>query len=539
MSYVALYREWRPRTFCEIIGQEHITRTLKNQIEQGRISHAYLFCGTRGTGKTTTAKVFSKAVNCLHLEDGEPCGKCDICMGIDNGSLLDVIEMDAASNRKVENARDLIDSVKIPPYKAKYKVYIVDEVHMLTPEAFNTLLKTLEEPPSYAIFILATTEFSKVPATIVSRCQRFDFKRIRVEDIVKRLRIIAGKEGINVEDRSLSLIAKNSDGALRDSLSIFDQCISLNGKDIKYEDIVSMLGVTTDEYLVKISDAVGEGDSARCIQLIDELILNGKDAYQFIKDLTLHFRNLMVCKVADNASDILNISDEMLEEFISQSKKFSTETILRNINILSNAEADGKWTSQPRIILEMAVLRMCKKELGTDADSLLNRIARLEKVLSNKTTLIQGHDKQLPAEDKVKKVKKQEAAKPETDKEDIKEPAPDMSLQDVTRKWKDILKAVSSGGHKRLYAFMLEGKPISIINGTLTIGFEKSYEFHKNGLESEDNRVTAEEYISSVCGFKVKLKCIIVDEVAVDKQEDDPVQKAISIFGEDIVEVEE
>lgn len=540
MSYVALYREWRPKTFCEIIGQEHVTRTLKNQIDQGRISHAYLFCGTRGTGKTTTAKVFSKAVNCIHPEDGEPCGKCEICTGIDNGGLLDVIEMDAASNRRVENIRDLIDSVKLPPYKAKYKVYIIDEVHMLTTEAFNTLLKTLEEPPSYALFILATTAFEKVPATIVSRCQRFDFKRIRVEDIVKRLRNIAERENINVEDKTLGLIARSSDGALRDGVSIFDQCISLGGKNVRYEDVLSMLGITTDEYLIKLADAISARDTAACISFIDELILNGKDVYQFIKDLTMHFRNLMVSRVAGNARDILNISEEMFDEFQAQSKKFSTESILRNINILSAAESDAKWVSQPRIILEMAVLRMCKKELANDVDSLLERIKNLEQALEGKAIKVNVEDTH--AADKESsggKPKREQVKRDNIEKKDTGEPASSISLQDISGKWKDILKSVSSGGYKRLYAFMLEGKPVNLSGSVLTIGYDKNYEFHKKGLEDPENRKLAEEFISSACGFKVSIKSIIIDEVAVDRQEEDIVEKAISIFGQDLVEVEE
>lgn len=547
MSYVALYREWRPKTFHEIIGQEHITRTLKNQIEQGRISHAYLFCGTRGTGKTTTAKVFSKAVNCMHPEDGEPCGKCQACTGIDNGSLLDVIEMDAASNRRVENIRDLVDSVKLPPYKARYKVYIVDEVHMLTTEAFNTLLKTLEEPPAYAIFILATTEFAKVPATIVSRCQRFDFKRITLSDIVKRLRTISDEGGINVENKTLELIGRNSDGALRDGLSIFDQCISLGGKDVRYEDVLSMLGITTDEYLIKLSKAVADSDSAGCIYLIDELILNGKDINQFIKDLTLHFRNLLISRVADNAGDILNISEEMFEEFKAQSKKFSTESILRNINILSAAESDAKWVSQPRIILEMAVLRMCKRELDTDIDALIDRIARLEQIIASGKMIQDKGDNSVkaPLEDGAKKkarkvhAGKEQSKEADTDIHESPETSSNISLQDISRKWKDILKSISSGGHKRIYAFMLEGKPVGVLGSVLTVSFEKNYEFHKNGLEDPDNRRIAEEYISSACGSSMKLKCIIQDEVAVDSQEEDMLEKAISIFGEDLVEVEE
>ena len=374
MSYIALYREWRPKFFRDIVGQEHITRTLKNQISQGRVAHAYLFCGTRGTGKTSTAKVLAKAVNCLHSEDGEPCG-------LDNGSIMDVVEIDAASNNGVDNIRELRDDVKYHPSKCRYKVYIIDEVHMLSTAAFNALLKTLEEPPSHIIFILATTEFQKVPSTILSRCQRFDFKRIRVDDIVKRLRKVSEEYGVEVDDKTLNLIARNADGALRDSLSIFDQCISMGGKTVKYDDVVSILGITTDEYLFKITDAILEGSVQKCISLIDDLVINGKDIFQFIKDFTMHFRNLLVSRMGESALDILNVSHETFEALIKQTKKFSTETILKNINILQAAEADAKWVSQPRITLEMAAIRMCKKELRNDPDSLLERIANIEKAI--------------------------------------------------------------------------------------------------------------------------------------------------------------
>lgn len=555
MSYVALYREWRPKVFGDIIGQEHITRTLENQIEQGRIAHAYLFCGTRGTGKTTTAKVFAKAVNCINPVGIEPCGKCEICTGIDSGSMMDVIEIDAASNNGVDNIRDLRDDVKYPPSICKYKVYIIDEVHMLSTQAFNALLKTLEEPPAHVIFILATTEFQKVPATIVSRCQRFDFKRIKSDDIVKRLRRIAEQENVDVDDRTLNLIARSSDGAMRDALSIFDQCISSGGGNVSYEDALSMLGITTDEYLIRIADAVAKKETPECISLIDELVINGKDVFQFIKDLTMHFRNLLIASVNANAVDILNVSDEMFEEFKIQSKKFSTEGILRNINILSEAETNAKWVSQPRIVLEMAIIKMCKVELCTDPDSILERLSRLESIVSTNAVSITSvkapkvpasevkvRASDHPAKDKQKQESKQEIPEAKVNGENEltnSASTSGISLREVCEKWKDILKAINEGGYKTLYAFMLEGKPVGMTNGVLTIGFEKGYAFHKGRVEEEKNRKTAEDYISSVCGSNLKIKCAMMDEVAADKQDNSFVEQTINIFGKDMVEVEE
>lgn len=540
MSYIALYREWRPKVFNDIIGQEHITRTLKNQIKQDRIAHAYLFCGTRGTGKTTTAKVFAKAVNCLNPVDFEPCGKCEACISIDKGNATDVYEIDAASNNGVDNIRELREDVKYTPSKCKYKVYIIDEVHMLSSSAFNALLKTLEEPPPHVIFILATTEFQKVPATILSRCQRFDFKRIKPDAIVNRLKFIAHDGNIKVEDKTLKLIARNSDGALRDALSIFDQCISLSADDVRYEDVLEILGISTDEYLMKVADAVTAGDTAKCIFLIDELIINGKDVYQFIKDLTMHFRNLLICNVGEDISAIINVSDEILQEFKIQSKKFSTESILRNINILSDAQADAKWYPQPRIILEMAVIRMCKKELGTDSDSILERLSKIESTISHPSLDVPVQSTAVPMQEVLFK-KNIKDENPKSEVKDIvkKEMVSSTSFTEISKKWKDIMKAINGAGYKKLNAFLLEGKPMELVDGILNIGFEKNYKFHKDRVDEPDNKRLIEEFISSICSFKVKVKCTMIDEIAVDRQEDDIVEKTISIFGKDLVEVEE
>lgn len=552
MSYVALYREWRPRVFRDIIGQEHITRTLENQITQGRIAHAYLFCGTRGTGKTTTAKVFAKAVNCLNPDGAEPCGECEICTGIDGGNMMDVIEIDAASNNGVDNIRDLRDDVKYPPSKCRYKVYIIDEVHMLSAAAFNALLKTLEEPPEHVIFILATTEFQKVPATIVSRCQRFDFKRITSRDIKKRMSEIAQKEGIKAEPKALDLIARSSDGAMRDALSIFDECISMSGGDVTYDDVVSVLGITTDEYLIRIADAVAESDAAKCISLIDELVINGKDVYQFIRDLTFHFRNLLICGINENASEMLSVSDETFGRLKEQAKKFSTESLLRNINILSDAESNAKWMSQPRIILETAAIKMCRPEIGIDADSILERISRLERAVFSGNTgrpvcseagagetgrrdAVPGNGGEAAAET-TQPAKGKEKDVPAKTTEDS---APGVTFEEIESKWKDIMKAINAGGNKTLYAFLLAGKPVSLSDSTLTIGFKQGYEFHRGRVDEENNRKLTEEYINKVCGSRIRIKCSMMDEVAADKQQKSLVDKAIDTFGSDMVDVEE
>lgn len=540
MSYIALYREWRPGAFNEIIGQEHITRTLKNQIIQGRVAHAYLLCGTRGTGKTTTAKVLAKAVNCLNPVDGEPCGKCEICRGLDGGSIMDVIEIDAASNNGVDNIRELRDDVKYLPSKCSYKVYIIDEVHMLSSAAFNALLKTLEEPPAHIVFILATTEFQKVPATIVSRCQRFDFKRIKMDDIVMRLREITSDLKVTVDDMTLGVIARSADGALRDALSILDQCISLGGSCVKYEDVLSILGIVTDEYLFMIADAVAGGNAPKCISITNELISGGKDVHQFIKDLTMHFRNLLIIRMGDSAEGILNVSEEVFKELKVQTKKFSTESILRNINILSAAEADTKWVSQPRITLELALLRMCKKELSTDTDDLLERVARLEETLKGGTVEIKM-DK-VPALPDVESanIVKEETTRPAPKKKHKAEAEPDISMEKISKKWPEVLDSIRKEGNIKLWSNIKMGSLISVAGGVLTIGF--NYDINKSPVEEAGNMKIIEDNISTLLERSLTLRCVLIDEVAADKQKEDDdeiVRKAVSIFGEDLIEVEE
>ena len=329
MAYTALYREWRPKTFNDVVGQEHITTTLKNQILNHRIAHAYLFCGTRGTGKTSTAKVFAKALNCLNLQDGEPCNECEMCRKINEGLAIDVTELDAASNNGVDKIRDIIDDVKYPPQEAKYKVYIMDEVHMLSAGAVNAFLKTLEEPPNNVIFILATTDPQKLPITILSRCQRFDFKRINNNEITARLRKIVDDQNVLADERSLNLIARVSDGAMRDSLSILDQAISMGNGNVDYNTVVSMLGLVTNEHLFNLTNAVIQRSVEKSIGIIEDVIYSGKDIYLFIKDLITHYRNLLMAKVTNNPEEVLDMSEENIALIKEQSARLRAEEIMR------------------------------------------------------------------------------------------------------------------------------------------------------------------------------------------------------------------
>ncbi len=380
--YQVLYRKYRPKVFSDVVGQEHITSTLSREVATGKHSHAYLFTGSRGTGKTTCAKILSKAVNCLSPVDGNPCGECDICRGIDDGSILDIVEIDAASNNGVDNIRDIRDEITFTPAACKYRVYIIDEVHMLSIAAFNALLKTLEEPPAHVKFILATTEVHKLPVTVISRCQRFDFKRVSPEAMISRMKYIADAEGFTVTDEALSLISRISDGGMRDALSLLDQC-SGESREITAEVVYSTAGMTGKDHLFAVCDAVAGKDSAKALELISSLYANSYDMERLCVDLTAHFRNLMVVKTVRNATDILVCTAQELEEYKAQSNKFSLQNVLYCISLLQNARGNIKYGANRRIEMEMTVIKLSTPTLASDNEALLRRIAELERAVRN------------------------------------------------------------------------------------------------------------------------------------------------------------
>ncbi|MBS7298051.1 MAG: DNA polymerase III subunit gamma/tau [Eubacteriales bacterium] len=383
MAYQAIYRKWRPAVFEDIVGQGHITGTLRNQITSGQVSHAYLFCGTRGTGKTTAAKVFSRAVNCLNPNNGSPCNECEICKGILDGSVTDVTEIDAASNNGVDNIRELRDDVNYVALRAKYRVYIIDEVHMLSDGAFNALLKTLEEPPSHVLFILATTAPHKVPETILSRCQRFDFKRIRTADIITRMKEIAYGDGLQITDDAYMLLAKLADGSMRDGLSILERCVSACGESITVEDITSVLGIADTDADFKAADAIANGSAAEVLSLVNTLVSDGKDLNLFIDSLISHFHDIMIAKLSDKPEDIIETSSENLLKIKHQAEKLSFETLSRAADILNNARADAKWVKSPRMIYELALIKLTRPMLDDSKEALQERIAKLEEEVKN------------------------------------------------------------------------------------------------------------------------------------------------------------
>lgn len=379
MSYTALYRKWRPVSFEDVKGQDPIVQTLKNQITSERIGHAYLFCGTRGTGKTSIAKIYARAVNCEHPVDGSPCNECASCKSILAGTSMNVVEIDAASNNGVENIRDIREQVQYPPTEGKYRVYIIDEVHMLSIGAFNALLKTLEEPPSYVIFILATTEVHKIPITILSRCQRYDFKRISLETIAGRLLQLTEAEHIETEDKALMYIAKAADGSLRDALSLLDQCVAFHyGKLLTYENVLDVLGAVDSGVFSSMFNAVIEGRTKDCITQLEEIVIQGRELGQFVTDFIWYLRNLLLVQSTDDAEGLLDMSEENLKQLKEDSTKTDGNTLMRYIRVLSELSNQLRYASQKRVMVEVALIKLTRPSMEPDMDSVLQRLKQLE-----------------------------------------------------------------------------------------------------------------------------------------------------------------
>ncbi|CAM3019516.1 DNA polymerase III subunit gamma/tau [Hathewaya histolytica] len=539
MAYTALYREWRPKSFKDVVGQHHVTTTLKNQIKNHRIAHAYLLCGTRGTGKTSTAKILSKAVNCLNSDNGEPCNQCEMCKKINLGTAIDVVELDAASHNKVEHIRDIIEDVQYPPSEAKYKVYIVDEVHMLSISAVNAFLKTLEEPPANVVFILATTDPQKLPITILSRCQRFDFKRIKSEDIFERLRDIIDELGILADDKSLKLISRMCDGAMRDALSILDQVISMHNNKIDYESVVDILGLVTNENLIHLVDSIIDKNIDNSIKNLDDIILSGKDIYTFIKDMVIHMRNLMMAKISDNPDEILDMSSESIQTLKEQGSKLRVEEIMRYIRILQEAEEQCKWSKQGRIFLELAIIKMIKLEYDTSKEVLLARINTLEKALKEGTITIKSNKNdniKINVEKKEESfVNKVEEEKISLDEEIISDENyhSNLTLEKVKLAWNDILGMLKARREMIIYASLATGKVTDFKNGVIYITYEENYAFNKRRLEQDQYRNKAENIFCEALKEKVKLRYNVI------KQEEETIPEEIlnKTFGVDKVEI--
>lgn len=385
MSYTALYRKFRPDTFADVKGQDYIVTTLKNQLKANRIGHAYLFTGTRGTGKTTVAKIFARTVNCENPTEDGPCGECRICRAIAAGASMNVIEIDAASNNGVDNIREIVEEVSYSPAEGKYKVYIIDEVHMLSIGAFNALLKTLEEPPSYVIFILATTEVHKLPITILSRCQRYDFKRISIDTIADRMRELVQAESVQVEDKALRYIAKAADGSMRDALSLLDQCIAFHlGQELTYDKVLDVLGAVDTEVFSRLLRNILDRNVLSCVKLLEEIVMQGRELTQFVTDFTWYLRNLMLAQVSDsNLEDVIDMSTDNLNRLKEEAAMVEMEQIVRYIHIFSELAGQIRYASQKRILVEIALIKLCKPEMETNQEAVLDRLRQVEEKLEN------------------------------------------------------------------------------------------------------------------------------------------------------------
>ena len=502
---VSLYRKWRPKIFDDIIGQEHITITLKNQIANNRIAHAYLLCGTRGTGKTTSAKVMAKAINCLNPTNGNPCNCCSNCKEIDKNTSLDVIELDAASNNGVDKIRDIIEEVKYPPKNSKYKIYILDEVHMLSLGAVNAFLKTLEEPPSNVIFILATTDPQKLPITILSRCQKFDFKRIGIEQLINRLKYISNEEGIVIEDKSLELISRVSDGAMRDCLSILDQAQAMSdNKNVEYAALLKMLGLVTNINLLELTDSIIKKNITEGMIIVDRIFKEGKDMLLLTKELTKHFRNLLMLKVSNKPEEVIDMSLDNLETLKQQGSNIRIEDIMRNIKILQECEQLSKVSKQARLYLELALVKMCKKEYDTSKEVILSRINDLR----NDMEQIKGKLTNLNIVES-----------------NINESNSLNSTSSDTINQLALLNYLRCNRHMKLYSYLVPAN-ISKNSNTLIVEFKQEYVLSKEKLQTPKmiellKEIVNREFSMDITHINVIQEEEYIDEDLIEVQDED------------------
>lgn len=502
MSYTALYRKWRPKDFSDVVGQDHIVKTLTNQIMADRISHAYLFCGTRGTGKTSTAKIFAQAVNCENPVDGNPCHECASCLDIEEKGSMNIIEIDAASNNGVDNIREIREEVKYTPTLGKYKVYIIDEVHMLSTGAFNALLKTLEEPPAHVIFILATTEPHKILATILSRCQRYDLKRISIGTISETLRSYMEEEGIEIEDKAINYIAKVGNGSMRDALSVLDQCIAFYlGEKVTLEKVLDVLGAVDHDVFAQLVDALVRKDAKECLDIVDTITMQGRDILQFILDTVAHLRNLLVVGSVEQADEILDMTSDQITLLKDQSAQIKDEMILYFIKQLSAVEQKIKYMSGERIMLEVELLKLCHPEMDDSTEGLRHRIAHLEEEVQNGVVMVAAeggggtHGGGAPVQAEPKKPTKviNVAAVPD----DIKQ---------VIQNWGGVV----DGTEAMTKAFLRASYPINLEDDIIYIVCENN--IAKNHLSQEENLGKINQVLEEKFEKNFKVKVIDQDE---------------------------
>lgn len=522
MSYTALYRKWRPTSFEEVRGQDHIVKTLKNQINSGRIGHAYLFCGTRGTGKTSIAKIFARAVNCEHPVDGSPCGECSMCRQIAEGASLNVVEIDAASNNGVENIRDIREQVQYPPTDGRYRVYIIDEVHMLSIGAFNALLKTLEEPPSYVIFILATTEVHKIPITILSRCQRYDFKRISIDTIAGRLAELTQAEQIDVDDRALRYVARAADGSMRDALSLLDQCVAFHfGEKLTYDNVLEVLGAVDNRVFSKLFQAVLASDTKACIREIEEMITQGRDLSQLVNDFVWYMRNLLIAKTTDEPGDMLDMSEENLAVLKEEAAGVDTETLMRYIRIFSELSGQLRYASQKRILVEIAFIKLTTPSMEQNLDSILQRITLLEQKMQEMPDNLQKLASLAPAAGQVASSKTAVVETPPEPKKVSLPPAQYEDLMLMRKEWGRIASLSQLVGSIRLSLPKTSVEPAG--EGCLCIVCtdENTFGIINREPELKNLQEVVQEKYKKTLQFKVRLESSAVPQRTVYVSDED------------------
>ena len=527
MSYQVLYRAWRPGTFSEIVGQDAVVKTLRRQVLTDRIAHAYLFCGTRGTGKTTASKVLAKAINCLAPVNGDPCGQCEVCRALQEESCMDVVEIDAASNNGVDEIRDLREKIKYPPSVTKYKVYIIDEVHMLSTGAFNALLKTLEEPPKHAVFILATTEPQKLPATILSRCQRFDFHRISVETIVDRMMVVLGGIGREAEEDALYEIARAAEGAMRDALSLLDCCLSYTDGAVTLQLARDVLGTAGRAFMFDFADALIDFDTARSLMLINEMMNKGCDPQVFMRDTVAHLRALLLAGAVGDIAPLLEITPEDSARFVEQSKKIDSQRLSRLMDLFMRAEPDMKWATRPRTVLELAAVRACHPESEKDA-SLSERMSRMENMLANGVTVAAA-----PAQKKVEE-KPKPIEKPKAE--------PTKARQEITPP-QEYLAALEKVGEETpsIRAALPSMRFVGFDGSTVTVEFSKKQMMHMKMLERK--KTIFDGAFSDAFGQPVSIRFTLEGEKASAPKTTNVAKRVIEesydVFGREMIDLQE
>ena len=546
MGYQALYRRYRPARFEDFVGQEAVIKTLRSQVMSGRIAHAYLFCGTRGTGKTSTAKVFARAVNCEHPENGDPCGECATCRALSEESSLDILEIDAASNNGVDEIRDLREKVKYPPQVGRYRVYIIDEVHMLSAGAFNALLKTLEEPPAYVVFILATTEPQKLPATILSRCQRFDFHRIPMNQIIARMRVAVEQEGIAAEDAALARIARAAEGGMRDAWSIMDMCLGYaqeDGAGLTEALVLRVLGAADRGFLFDFADRLIGADAAGALEMIDGMMRMGREVQVFVRDVSAHLRALMLADVCgeEHAADLLDVTQEDAAAYVAQARRTSHTRLMRMLDLFLASETDMKWASQPRFALETAAIRACEPEESLQLEALVARVDELERKLREGVVVAQ--QAAAPASKNAAPAAQAAAAAPVPAKETPKGPAPDAE-----RIWQEAVKKLKQ--KPQLFGMVRFGRLASAENGVFTVVYEKATGgAYVKMLSMDDKNAQVAQALSEAAGYSCVFraaiegtvaesdKAVLAAQEAAKKQAQENLNRVFDAFGRENVRV--